>query len=328
MRCVTAAVVILLGLVACTAMADAEPARHVNPADGAIVVWVAGTREACPGGKVRMGTSAGEMGALLRANAWKADWDGYAQSERPVHGVELTGFWIYRSEVTVGQYARFIGATRHRPPYEWDAQKGAPDLPVVGVTWDDAAAYCEWAGAALPSEAQWEYAARGPERLIYPWGNAWDRSRCNGPEYQAGKALPNEASCQAWFASLSRTVPALLGMRRQGGSFPSGASWCGAMDMAGNVSEWCADWYDEGFYASPAAIGTDPVCAKMVTDQRSLRGALTLNPSPAFDGRSAFRGHTSPLLPNDPGVRLFVGFRPVLLRSNPPKSAALPQRPQ
>lgn len=124
--------------------------------------------------------------------------------------VEVPAFLIGRTEVTNEQYARFAAATgRAAPP-------GAPDHPVTDVTWADAVAYCGWAGLRLPTEAEWEKAAAGPAGRLYPWGDDWRPDLCNSSESGRGMTTPV-------------------------GFFPRGASPSGALDMAGNVSEWCSD---------------------------------------------------------------------------------------
>jgi TolB protein len=178
-----------------------------RPADEAAMVYV-------PGGTFQMGSDAGDT----HAN----------DDEFPKHSVTLDGFWIDRTEVTNAQYALCVASDDCEPMlYAVDATLSGEDYPVAGVSWEDAADYCAWAGARLPTEAEWEYAARGTQGSIYPWGDGFDCARGNFRE-----------GCDGY----SSTAPV--------GSFPSGASWCGALDMAGNVWEWVADW--AGDYPSEA----------------------------------------------------------------------------
>ena len=143
--------------------------------------------------------------------------------ERPVHAVALDGFWLDRTEVTNAQYRRCVKAGAcSESKYADDSRYTGDNRPVVGVDWDDARGYCQWAGKRLPTEAEWEYAARGPESLIYPWGDEFDEMKLNAK----GKADGYE-------------YPAPVG------NYPDGASWCGALDMAGNVWEWVADWGED-----------------------------------------------------------------------------------
>ena len=143
----------------------------------------------------------------------------------PVHHVRITrGFWLGKCDVTNAQYQKYcqdVGAEFPKGSDQGD------NHPVVLVNWTEAVAYCKHYGLALPTEAQWEYAARGPEGRDYPWGDAWDEHKCCNDTNKGPKG---------------KTFPV--------GSFPEGASWCGALDMAGEVLQWCRD-YDVGYAKSP-----------------------------------------------------------------------------
>lgn len=154
--------------------------------------------------------------------------------EQPVHTVYLDAFYIDKYEVTNAQYRKFMDATGHSAPGYWnDALVNAPKQPVVGLSWHDAVAYAEWEGKRLPTEAEWEKAARGG--LVgkrYPWG---DEAPDAGGVYRANYD-PGGFDEDGYFY----TSPV--------GSFaPNGY---GLYDMAGNVWEWCADWRDGGYYAN------------------------------------------------------------------------------
>ncbi|MFQ5694048.1 MAG: formylglycine-generating enzyme family protein [Nitrospinota bacterium] len=141
--------------------------------------------------------------------------------EAPPRVVFLDAFWIDRREVSVRAWERFRRETGHRPSkYASDLALHRPELPVVGVSWFDAKAYCAWAGKRLPTEAEWEKAARGPYGRRYPWGNRFDPRR----------------------AASGRPLPEPLGSR------PGGASPYGVLDMAGSVWEWTADFWEEFYY--------------------------------------------------------------------------------
>jgi formylglycine-generating enzyme len=175
--------------------------------------------------------------------------------ERPGHEVYLDRFYIDRFEVTVAQYRACVTAGVCLAPAAGDGFNwGHADRdahPVNGVSWVDARAYCQWAGLRLPTEAEWEKAARGTDGRTYPWGE--ETASCDRAVMDAG----------GWGCGRDSTWPV--------GSKPQGVSPYGAHDMAGNVWEWAADWYDEEYYAhSPSRNPTGPV--NSMGTGRVLRG--------------------------------------------------------
>ena len=213
--------------------------------------------------------------------------------EQPAHTVALDAFWLDRTEVTNGQYRRCEAAGGCTAPAEEGSYTRpsyyiAPEFagyPVVWVTWRQAAEYCAWAGARLPTESQWEFAARGPDGRLFPWGNVFDGSRLNYCDSRC-TAGPNDGSVDDGYAD---TAPV--------GSFPAGASWTGALDLAGNVREWVSDWYGR-YPAEPQNNPTGPATG----DSHIPRGGSWLDKPD--DVRSANRGA------NDPDyTRHKVGFR-------------------
>jgi len=172
------------------------------------------------------------MGAQKRGREGRNHDPEADDDESPVHVVTLRSFRIGRFPVTVQEFGAFIkdggyearrywdgGYGRFREPEDWERQKQYPNRPVVGVSWYEAVAYCSWKGGRLPSEAEWERAARGPEGSKYPWGNqaTLDASRAN---YDTAVGHPTPV-----------------------GLYPKGNTSEGLCDMLGNVWEWCRDWY-------------------------------------------------------------------------------------
>jgi formylglycine-generating enzyme required for sulfatase activity len=207
------------------------------------------------------------------------DSDEDAQSEeKPQHEVTLDSFWIDRTEVTNTQYMECVAeGICNASSYASNATYNGDDYPVVGVSWGDADDYCRWAGAELPTEAQWEYAARGDDGRIYPWGD--QSPTCDLTQFQ---------DCSGG------TMPV--------GSFsPAGDSWVDAADMAGNVWEWTADWF--GDYSS--TLQTNPTGPE-TGDGRVLRGGSWYDYRQR-NLRAAARGtYTPDPRHNDVGLRCAV----------------------
>jgi hypothetical protein len=205
------------------------PVTKINPRDGAEMILI-------PAGEFLMG-----------------DDD---MQDNPRHKVILFDYYIYKNLVTVGMYEKFCQDTGRKMPSapkipfapSFNPDWSKKDHPIVNVSWDDAKVYCDWAGVALPSEAQWEKAARGTQGRRFPWGDTFDNSK---PQWSDADGT----------ASV--------------GSFPAGASPYDVLDMAGNVWQWCADWYDDK------------------KDSRVLRGGSWLNLNPAYF-RTALRIRFNP----------------------------------
>jgi Tol biopolymer transport system component/formylglycine-generating enzyme required for sulfatase activity len=195
---------------------------YIRPSDGMTMFFV-------PAGSFLMGSS-------------KNDPDA-SSDEYPQHEVKLDSFWIDQTEITNAQYNLCVdlgGCRKSR--YANNAAYNRDDYPAVGVAWQDAVDYCTWAGGRLPTEAEWEYAARGEGGFIYPWGNEFDGSLVNFCDMNCEEGWADKTIDDGY----EESAPA--------GSFPGGASWVGALDMAGNVWEWTWDWcesYSSGLQINP-----------------------------------------------------------------------------
>lgn len=240
----------------------AQPlSTQVSSADGMVQVYV-------PAGEFQMGSAQADAAA--------------GQSEGPLHKVLLRAFWIDLTEVTNAMYAGCVKAGACRPPGESHSktrtdyydEPGFKDYPVIYVSWLDAQGYCHWTGRRLPTEAEWEKAARGSDARLYPWGAAPPAARTANFDSQVGDTT-------------------------RVGSLLAGASPYGALDMAGNVAEWTADWYGADYYrVSEYSNPAGPEQGEF----RVLRGGSWFNPARAM--RSAFRLWNYPDLRSDT-----VGFR-------------------
>ena len=174
-----------------------------------------------PTGEFQMGSFDSDINTVLyQCSGCSRDW--YAD-EQPAHSVTLDGFWLDQTEVTQAQYQKCVtSGTCAAPRTDEDSPSKGALKPVVNISWYDAEAYCNWVGGRLPTEAEWEYAARGPEGRTYPWGD--QLPTCSLANYR-----DEYGGCMADTAAV--------------GNYPESVSWVGAVDLAGNVWEWVADWY-------------------------------------------------------------------------------------
>ncbi len=191
----------------------------------------------------------------VRAGRFKMGDDNGNEWEKPEHQVRLSPYWLAETPVTNQQYEVFLKATGYQEPTYWrDRKYSDPRQPVVGVNWFDACEFCKWLkekiklDVTLPTEAQWEFAARGIDSYTYPWGNN----------------LPDET--RASYSKNSGNKPAPVG------SFPAGKGPFGHLDLAGNVWEWCLDRWSENAYEKRKEEVADPITSDGDKDWRALRG--------------------------------------------------------
>ncbi len=189
--------------------------------------------------------------------------------ESPRREVYLDAFYIDRYEVTTRRYAKFLAATgSSRPPDGWESldPRSGDEFPVVGVDWNDASAYCKWAGRRLPTESEWEKAARGTDARRYPWGDT--------------SPTPDQANYQ------NTSPEAYGGGLAKVGSHSAGSSPFGVQDLAGNAAEWVADWHSESF---PVGDVRNPKGPETGTN-RVVRGGGRFDPAERLIATKRFHG--------------------------------------
>ncbi len=199
---------------------------------------------------------------VIPAGKFSMGADDGRGNERPVHEVQLPAYAIDQFEVTMKLYDAFLQATGQTPPPLWDpeAVNAAGDRPAVGLTWNDAQAYCKWAGKRLPSEAEWEKAARGEDARRFPWGHM---------QPFVDIANYNRGVWVSYPITLVNVKSGVKGMSIRHGLKTGGKSPYGLYHMAGNAAEWVADWYDRTYYQqSPKEAPKGPKKG----DKRVIRG--------------------------------------------------------
>lgn len=259
---------------------DAVPGTERTDEFGVVQVWV-------PAGSFTMGTA---DTAGLEPPSWAT---AELAGEQPAHEVTIsTGFWVDKYEVSVEAFKAFDAAGGYDDQACWSedgwkfrdrvginirtsCEFASGDLPMACVSWFEAEAYAIWRGAALPTEAQWEYAARGPDSLVYPWGQEWDPERAN-------------------VVGAAGTVAV--------DTHENGASWVGAHHMSGNVMEWVADWLSFTYYeSSPSVDPTGPEEGRIKVEKGGWWGNVP------YVARAAYRHFEDPPTYRD----VHIGFRVV-----------------
>lgn len=213
------------------------------------------------------------------------------------HTVYLDAYYIDKFPITNLQYERFTRETRYKSEGDWKRYytTGMAYYPVTCVTWKDASSYLKWSGKRLPTEAEWEKAARGTDGRLFPWGNKWENDRCNN-------LLLNKRELLSLMCNMEEgrgTIPV--------GSTPEGKSPYGVEDMAGNVNEWCHDWYDQSYYQkSPAGNPQGPPGGKFKVNRGGSWRGGSFKSEHIYFFECSFRSY------NKPNDRIgFYGFRGV-----------------
>lgn len=237
--------------------------------------------------------------------------------EQPQRKVFVSAYWIDRYEITNARYKQFVDATGHPAPTHIKPQftlwfhnvpfPGSEQHPVVNVTWNDAVAYCKWRGQRLPTEAEWEKAARGTDSRRYPWGNEWDFTKANSASYWANRTIEfkDRSEWKAfWMEGDGAHISQERGLRGEVltmpvGSFPNGASPYGLFDMAGNASEWVMDWYEPYSYLNASLSDPQGPNGQLL---KVVRGGSWLKPA-----RSLRTTHRDYGYPSDSASG--IGFR-------------------